>query len=83
MGGHTVLTVEQFCTLLLFVCNPIQSLLPFSMSLCFMYDSYVWKMKFLRGCGILFTGNIKGEMESSVMIYMENLMKRHVYLISY
>lgn len=26
---------------------------------------------------------IKGEMESIVMIYMENLMKMHVYLISY
>jgi hypothetical protein len=40
-------------------------------------------MKFLRVWGSLFTGNNKGEMESSVKMYVENLMKVHVYLISY
>ena len=52
---------------------------PFSMSLCFMCDTYLWKIKFLCIWGSLFTGNIKGEMESSVMIYMENLVKMHVF----
>lgn len=53
------------------------------MSLSFMCDSFLWKIKVLHVWGSLFTGNIKGEMESSVMIYMEHLMKMRVYLISY